>query len=164
MAGPDASTVGLVRLGADDLPLMRAFTECMGRVFDDPQTYTGQPPDDGYLTRLLANESFVAIAALSDGEVIGALAAYELPKYERARSEIYLYDLAVVPEHRRRGVASALIRELRRIGRERGAWVVFVQADTGVEDAAAIALYSKLGNREEVLHFDIPIEDGEGSR
>nr|WP_281270154.1 hypothetical protein [Halomonas lactosivorans] len=32
-----------------------------------------------------------------------------------------------------------------------------VQADTGPEDEAAIALYSKLGLRESVLHFDIPV-------
>jgi aminoglycoside 3-N-acetyltransferase I len=32
--------------------------------------------------------------------------------------------------------------------------VIFVQADHG--DAPAIALYAKLGTREDVLHFDIP--------
>ena len=35
----------------------------------------------------------------------------------------------------------------------RGAYVIFVQAD--IIDEPAIALYSKLGAREEVLHFDI---------
>jgi aminoglycoside 3-N-acetyltransferase I len=33
--------------------------------------------------------------------------------------------------------------------------VVCVQADPG--DAAAVALYAKLGVREEVLHFDIAL-------
>jgi aminoglycoside 3-N-acetyltransferase I len=41
-----------------------------------------------------------------------------------------------------------------RIAAANAAKVVFVQADYG--DDAAIALYSKLGHREEVLHFDIP--------
>jgi aminoglycoside 3-N-acetyltransferase I len=36
--------------------------------------------------------------------------------------------------------------------------VIFVQADMGIEDQPAIALYSKLGKREEVLHFDIAVE------
>jgi aminoglycoside 3-N-acetyltransferase I len=35
--------------------------------------------------------------------------------------------------------------------------VIFVQADTAEEDAVAIALYTKLGVREEVLHFDIAV-------
>jgi aminoglycoside 3-N-acetyltransferase I len=33
---------------------------------------------------------------------------------------------------------------------------MFVQADLG--DDPAIALYTKLGSREDVLHFDIAIE------
>ena len=34
-------------------------------------------------------------------EVVGGLAAYELRKFEQARSEFYLYDLAVSEAHRR---------------------------------------------------------------
>ena len=37
--------------------------------------------------------------------------------------------------------------------------MIFVQADTGVEDEPAIALYTKLGVREDVLHFDIAVSD-----
>jgi aminoglycoside 3-N-acetyltransferase I len=36
--------------------------------------------------------------------------------------------------------------------------VIFLQADSGVEEEAAIALYTKLGRREEVLHFDIAVD------
>jgi aminoglycoside 3-N-acetyltransferase I len=89
-------------------------------------------------------------------QVIGGLAAYELRKFEQERSEIYIYDLAVSTAHRRQGVATALIQELKNIAAGRGAYVIFVQADTGPEDEAAIALYSKLGIKENVLHFDIP--------
>jgi len=91
---------------------------------------------------------------LNSGEVVAGLAAYELRKFEQERSEIYIYDLAVAAAHRRKGIATALIRELQGIATERGAYVIFVQAD--VIDSAAIALYSKLGVREDVLHFDIP--------
>jgi aminoglycoside 3-N-acetyltransferase I len=61
----------------------------------------------------------------------------------------------VAASHRRKGVATALIRDLQRIAAARGAYVIFVQADP--PDAAAISLYSKLGVREDVLHFDIPV-------
>jgi ribosomal protein S18 acetylase RimI-like enzyme len=59
-------------------------------------------------------------------------------------------------EHRRQGIATALIRELEEIAAARGVYVLFVQAD--LDDAPAIALYSKLGIREHVLHFDIMIQ------
>ena len=93
------------------------------------------------------------MAAFQGQTVVGGAAAYVLPKFERARSEAYIYDLAVSEAHRRRGIATAAIRELQRVATERGAWVTFVQADYG--DEPAIALYSKLGMREQVLHFDL---------
>ncbi len=43
----------------------------------------------------------------------------------------------------------------KKIAAARGAYVMFVQADLG--DAPAIALYTKLGKHENVLHFDIAI-------
>ena len=55
---------------------------------------------------------------------------------------------------RRQGVATALINSVSQIAQDIGAWVTFVQAD--YEDPPAVALYEKLGIREEVLHFDIP--------
>ena len=58
--------------------------------------------------------------------------------------------------HRREGIATALIQMLRSIASARGAYVIFVQADLG--DDAAIALYGKLGVREDVLHFDFPVD------
>jgi len=140
-------------LGNGDGASLRAMSTMFGRAFGDIATYAERQPDDAYLARLLAADTFVAIAAFDGGALIGGLAAYALPKFEQARSEIYLYDLAVAEGQRRQGVATALIGELRRVAVERGAHVIFVQADHG--DEPAIALYAKLGRREDVLHFDI---------
>lgn len=101
---------------------------------------------------MLSNPDFIAIAALSGDKVVGGLVAYVLTKFEQARSEAYVYDLAVDERFRRQGIATALIREVQRVSKAKGAYVVFVQADYG--DDPAVALYSKLGTREEVLHFD----------
>jgi aminoglycoside 3-N-acetyltransferase I len=143
------------QLSADDLPLMEALLSVFGEAFEDVETYGARRPSPGYLRGLLASDSFIAVIARQQAEVVGGLAAYVLRKFEQERSEIYIYDLAVAAAHRRQGVATALIRELQRIGAERGAYVIFVQADP--PDAPAIALYSKLGVREDVLHFDIAV-------
>ena len=55
--------------------------------------------------------------------------------------------------YRRRGIATGLINKLREIAREKGAWVIYVQADP--PDEPAVKLYESLGTRENVLHFDI---------
>ena len=134
---------------------MEALSSTFGEAFHEVATYTARRPDAGYLRRLLGSDSFIALAALKGDEVVGGLAAYELRKFEQPRSEIYIYDLAVAAAHRRQGIATALIQELRTMAAARGAYVIFVQADPG--DAPAIALYTKLGTREDVLHFDIAV-------
>ena len=139
----------------DDIDLFRELLTVFGQAFDDLDTYTSAQPGTTYLRKLLGGDQFIALAAIEDDAVIGGLAAYELPKFEQARSEIYIYDLAVASHHRRKGVATALINELRAIGTARGAYVIYVQADP--PDMPAVALYTKLGIREDVLHFDIAV-------
>lgn len=144
-------------LTASDVTLMEALLTTFGDAFNDVDTYTAKRPGRDYLQRLLGGETFIALVALKNGSVVGGLAAYELKKFEQERSEIYIYDLAVASGHRREGIATALIEKLKEIAAGRGAYVIFVQADTGIEDEPAIALYSKLGTREDVLHFDIGV-------
>jgi aminoglycoside 3-N-acetyltransferase I len=144
------------RLGPSDVRLLRKLNALFGDAFADPETYQSEPPRDAYLEGLLAKEHIIALAAVAGEEVLGGLVAYELDKFERARREMYIYDLAVGAEHRRQGIATALIEHLREIAARRGAWVIYVQADYG--DDPAIALYTKLGIREDVLHFDIRVE------
>lgn len=127
-----------------------------GAAFEDEAAYGGAPPSDAYLEELLAKPHVIPLVAEQGGAVVGGLVAYELDKFEQARREIYIYDLAVLEDHRRQGVATGLIHLLRGIARARGVWAIYVQADYG--DEPAIALYTKLGVREDVMHFDIDPE------
>jgi aminoglycoside 3-N-acetyltransferase I len=147
------STLAIRALGPGDLPAMRHMLAMFGEAFDEVTTYSAAQPGAAYLESLLASDSFIALAAQRGDAVVGGLAAYVLRKFERERSEIYIYDLAVADAHRRQGIATALIAALQAEAARRGAYVIFVQADLG--DDAAVALYSKLGVREDVLHFDI---------
>ncbi len=124
--------------------------------FEAPEHYASAPPGDQWASDWLANPHHIALLAEADGAPVGALAAYVLPKFEQTRSEIYIYDLAVLEAARRQGVATALIDHLRAIARDIGAWTIFVQADIIPEDEPARALYRKLACEEiTALHFDI---------
>ena len=150
-----AAKTQIERLAPKDAGLLQELNALFGRAFEDPVTHGANPPDKQYLQNLLAKDHVVVLVALDGEHVVGGLVAYELLKHEQARSEFYIYDLAVDAAHRRRGIATALIRQVQEIANRRGAWVVFVQAD--YDDGPAIALYEKLGVREEVLHFDIAV-------
>ncbi len=109
-------------LESTDMDSMRALLSLFGRAFAEDATYTSRQPDDAYLRDLLSSNTFIAVAAFAGTQVIGGAAAYVLPKFEQARAELYIYDLAVDQAHRRRGVATALIEELRALAPARGAY------------------------------------------
>lgn len=151
----------ILQLRPDDLPLFEALMTLFGEVFDEMDTYTHARPDAGYVAELLASDHFIAVAAVDEGEVVGGLGAYELKKFERARSEIFIYDLGVAESHRRRGIGTAMIEYLRDLAADRGAWVMFVQSEDG--DEPATELYKSVGKLDCVaLHFDIEVPASEG--
>ena len=139
----------------NDAHLMRGLLSMFADAFEDHATYSDARPSSDYLHRLLADRSFIALVATCEEQVVGGLTAYVLQKPEQERQEIYIYDLAVAESFRRRDLATALIEALKAIATARGAYVIFVQADR--DDAPAIALYTKLGTREDVHHFDIAV-------
>lgn len=142
-------------LTLQNVGLYPQMLDLFGRAFDDPERYVSNLPDDAYIASLLARDEFVALVAVEDSVVIGALAGYELKKFEQPCSEFYIYDIAVDEVHRRKGVATDLIHKFGEIAAGKNGSVVFVQADYG--DEPAIALYTKLGRREDVMHFDIEV-------
>src|SRR5215475_2281354 len=135
------------QLTSADISLLKDLLRVFGEAFGEVETYQGSVPSDDYLTRLLSKQHFIAVAAMNGEEAVGGLAAYELDKFEQDRREIYIYDLAVAESHRRRGIATGMIDELRRIASERNVNVIFVQAH--LDDRPAIALYESLGTKQE---------------
>jgi aminoglycoside 3-N-acetyltransferase I len=138
-----------------DVSLLKDLLPVFGEAFGEVETYQQSVPSDDYMARLLSKQHFIAVVAMKSEEVVGGLSAYELDKFEQDRREIYIYDLAVVEGHRRRGVATGMIGELRRIALERNVYIIFVQAN--LEDGPAIALYESLGTKETAHHFDIEV-------
>jgi aminoglycoside 3-N-acetyltransferase I len=142
-------------LSPADVPILKGLLHVFGEAFGEIDTYQHRIPSDTYLSGLLAKPHFIAVAALDGDTVVGGLAAYQLDKFEQDRREIYIYDLAVLEAHRRRGIATGTINALRKVAAQRDVYVIFVQADLG--DAPAIALYKSLGTQETAHHFDIAV-------
>jgi aminoglycoside 3-N-acetyltransferase I len=63
--------IDIRHLTANDVPLMNALLRTFGEAFNDVDTYTANPPSEGYLRRLLGGDSFIALAALKWGVVVG---------------------------------------------------------------------------------------------
>jgi aminoglycoside 3-N-acetyltransferase I len=143
------------RLIPGEASIFHQLNDLFAAAFGEVEKYQAAKPTSAHLERLLQMQHVIPLVAFANGKIVGGLVAYELDKFEQERREIYIYDLAVEEDYRRQGVATALIHHLREIARQRGAWVIYVQADYG--DDPAIALYTKLGAREDVMHFDISV-------
>ena len=104
---------------------------------------------------LLSDARTILLAAFQDGEEepIGFVLAYELLRRHGDPAQLFVYEVGVVPEARRRGFATALLRELARIARARGIRQGFVLTNEANE--AAMELYRSLGgvppNADDVL-------------
>lgn len=79
---------------------MRALNTIFADAFEDPEHYAAASPDDGYLVRTLGLPHVIVLVAEEGDAVVGGLVAYELPKLEQARSEVYIYDVAVLEAYR----------------------------------------------------------------
>lgn len=146
-------TCKLKRLGPADVAEMARLNALFYAAFEDDADYRDAPPGAAYVSETLGDLNVIALVAYDGPSMAGGLVAYRLPKLEQARSEIYIYDLAVAAPFRRKGIATTLINEVRHIAHDTDAWVVYIQADQ--DDPPADTLYSGLGAREEVLHFDL---------
>jgi aminoglycoside 3-N-acetyltransferase I len=110
-------------------------------------------PSERYLKNLLLKDQFHVIAALQNGGLIGGLTAYELELYVRPINEMFLYEIAVYPEYRQRGIAKALIIFLKDICVEKGIKEMYV--GTSVNNRAALQLYKSTGGEadDEIAWF-----------
>jgi aminoglycoside 3-N-acetyltransferase I len=151
------STFVVQRLEPGEAARFRELNQVFREAFGDDYLMDSGKPADAYLETMLAKPHVIPLVALDGGRVIGGLVAYLLDKFEQARSEIYIYDLAVAEAYRRRGIARTLIFELKKIAQNTGAWVIYVQADKDEADLPARELYESLGKREDVFHYDIEV-------
>ncbi len=98
-------------------------------------------------TDLLRDDRTIFLAAFDGDEPIGFVLAYELPRRHGDAAMLFVYEVDVAAAYRRRGVATALMRELERLARERGIGEAFVLTDE--ENEPAMRFYESLGGVRE---------------
>ncbi len=127
------------RLSAADIDQGRELFLMLADVFETDS----RPLGGEYLAGLLARRDFWAFAASIDGRVVGGLTAHTLPLTRLEESEIFIYDIAVLPRYQRQGIGRQLVAALRAQASAAGIAVVWVPADN--EDTHALDFYQALG-------------------
>jgi aminoglycoside 3-N-acetyltransferase I len=135
----DVSSMQIKRLYTGDTAIAVSMFSLMASVF-------GEAPDTlslGYVERLLRRDDFWAIAAIEDREPVAGLTAFALPLTLSETAELMIYDIAVQPQHQRRGIGRRLVDTLRRLAAEAGINAMWVPAEN--EDAHALEFYRAIG-------------------
>lgn len=142
-------------LGQEDVSDFDALIALFQNVFE----HESSPRTDGkQLQTLLSQPHFRCIAAFEFERVIGGLTLHRIDSYYSPQPQVYLYDLAVHPDHQRKGIGRNLVAEGLKWTRSIGASELYVQAH--VEDAEALAFYRSLNGVDEsgVVHFSFVCE------
>ncbi len=126
----------------------------MAAVFEEDHEGLG----DAYVNALLAREDTWVLAATLDDEVVGGLTAHSLPMTRAEAREIFIYDVAVRPDHQRRGVGRLLMSRLAQLARHARVSLLFVPADD--EDTHALDFYRALGGAASRVTFFTFAADG----
>jgi len=119
-------------LPGDELAVLHA-----GYLFDEPEV------DVTAVRAYLADARNVFLIAFEGSEALGFLRGTELLQLSSRRKQMFLYEIGVDKEFRRRGVGKALVNALLSDCRERGFEEVFVF--TNPANLPAVALYRSTG-------------------
>ena len=105
------------------------------------------PPMTAATERFLADPTHHLLFAFDGGgRAVGMISGIETTHPDKG-TEMFIYELGVAPAARLQGVATALVRALADVARERGCYGMWV--GTEPDNAAAQATYRKAGANEE---------------
>ena len=112
-----------------------------------------------HMRRLLGRDENYLYLAKVEGRPVGFLIAHRFPRVDRDRDMVYLYEIDVATEHRRRGIGTRMIELLKEDCRGDGVLKIWVGAES--DNVAARELYEKTGARlegqtyAEYTYFDL---------
>lgn len=101
------------------------------------------PPNPQWTNRFLSTDNHHLLMAISGAVPVGFVSGVETIHPDKG-SEMFLYELGVHSDHRKRGVGTALVRELASLARERGCYGMWVL--THADNAVALATYRAAGS------------------
>jgi phosphinothricin acetyltransferase len=108
------------------------------------------------LKQALTNSSYELLVADLEGEIVGFIDYWLTYDFVHGAKLSYIHNLYVSSEHRRKGVASKLLKEVMRNAQRTG--VSEIHVTTRFDNKSAIQLYKKHGLVKEHLELEKEFE------
>ncbi len=129
----------VVRVGKNDANI---FTYILVNLIDKLDKKSKLPSSD-YIEKFLEDDRTYLLAAIIDGTIVGYTLAYRFPSLYASEFLGYLYDIEVLPKHRRKGVGRLLVETL--ISHLKRDGVKELWLGTAVNNAEGQGLFSATG-------------------
>ncbi|MBX9600488.1 MAG: GNAT family N-acetyltransferase [Bryobacteraceae bacterium] len=130
------------RLRAGEEELARKLFQVFADVFETD--HEELPPE--YVAGLLRRDDLWVLAALAGDQIAGGITAHTLPMTRSQESELFIYDLAVRADLRRKGIGRALVTSLVHAARAEEIRTALIPVEP--EDTDAVDFYRAIGGRE----------------
>lgn len=93
--------------------------------------------------KFLSNENNYLIAYIENAKILGFVLAYTLQRYDGRGEMLYLHEIDVVETHRKQGIATKLMNEIKELKDKNGFDKIFLV--TNKSNEAAVSLYESTG-------------------
>ncbi len=95
------------------------------------------------IRQFLSDQNNILIAAKAAERIVGLLVAHRLARLDSQLAQVLLYEIDVLPDFQKRGIASAMIERLKELAQEMAACEVWVV--TNKSNEPAMRLYRSTG-------------------
>lgn len=126
------------------------------KALDSIRLFWDTVPSQETIVKFLGNSQNILLSAEVDDAIAGQVIGYILDRWDKDEAMLFLYSIDVAQTYQRKGIGTALIEAVRKLGREQGCSEAFVF--TNCSNIAAMQLYQSTGgkrsNPDDVVMFE----------
>jgi ribosomal protein S18 acetylase RimI-like enzyme len=143
-------------MGIEELSIIRLTTDEWEKAQASITLFWDTAPSQETIVKFLSNSQNILLSAELDEELVGQVIGYILDRWDKDEPMLFLYSIDVAETYQRRGIGTALIEAVRRLGRAQGCSESFVF--TNESNLAGMQLYQSTGakrsNPDDVVMFE----------
>ena len=143
-------------MGIEELSIIRLTTDEWEKAQASITLFWDTAPSQETIVKFLRNSQNILLSAELDEELVGQVIGYILERWDKDEPMLFLYSIDVAETYQRRGIGTALIEAVRKLGREQGCSESFVF--TNESNPAGMQLYQSTGgkrsNPDDVVMFE----------
>lgn len=143
-------------MGMEELSITRLTTDEWKKAQASIRLFWDTAPSQETIVKFLSNSQNILLSAEIDDAPVGQVIGYILARWDKDESMLFLYSIDVAETYQRRGIGTALIEAVRKLGRLQSCSEAFVF--TNQSNFAAMQLYQSTGgkrsNPDDVVMFE----------